>query len=53
MSVNRKSSQKGSKRASTPEKVEEEPVLKKNPKDRSALVGLKRNRKSRDQIQAL
>lgn len=33
------------------EKIEELP--KKNPKDRSALVGLKRNRKSRDQIQAL
>ena len=36
----------------TPEKIEEAPKIK-SPKDRSALVGLKRNRKSRDQIQQL
>ena len=53
----RKNSQSKSlilKKQETSEKIEEEPVQKKkDPKDRSALVGLKRNRKSRDQIQSL
>jgi hypothetical protein len=46
MSSNKRNTLRVSKRTS--EKVEEAP--KKCPKDRSALVGLKRNRKSRDQI---
>lgn len=49
MSVTRKQA----KQRKSVEKAPEEEPEKKNPKDRSALVGLKRNRKSRDQIQAL
>lgn len=48
MSSTKKNTLKISKKQ---DKVEE--ASKKGPKDRSALVGLKRNRKSRDQIQAL
>ena len=48
MSSTKKNTLKISKKQ---EKIEE--PSKKGPKDRSALVGLKRNRKSRDQIQSL
>lgn len=48
MSANRKNSKQTVKKV-----VVEKEEPKKCPKDRSALVGLKRNRKSRDQIQQL